>query len=823
MPTVYANLYPAFTSTPLPLRSCIVKRIMLQRKERLPLHFRGNTSSWGGSLPPPARIFFFLQLLLNRYNHFIVYCIFARIFLTSAHEISEADELDQYEQADKEQQLFEEEVLRGMQSFLQHEQQELVQEMEVEIARMTERRERLDFNWWPFDDIGGGGDAASSVVDAPSSVAWEPWQVEFQNLEEYAHHDGNGDLSKEEMREFFFGVDEGHHHDRDWYADQVQHMPDAEYELWQRMGGDDTGNVDDVWSSLDEDWGDHQEDHTVHMTDVQDAIKHNVDSSNDLKQDLNEFRENAGFARWGGTDPLLENEPDATNGHGVNVRSFAIFFDDAKHLDLFKALGGEVAPGEDKPTQHEMEDLFNKLNTDHPGLELTTSGGMDPVSLTLVEQSWAEPPGVHTQALLSMNEILAGLNQHGDHLGLVTGQDTDRHTDMNIHEFFDVHGGTESVRTRPEYAPTLVLDDNHQQTSGDPLHVPDPIAVDHDQDHESAPAPDGAAAASQHEDDHSSSQHGGRSHVHEHGHDAATTHHHHHDQHDAGHQSHHRSHHHHHHPHPSSRHGATPAPSPAREERGGQTTSTPDETTSASSASPAPASPASLATSLTSKMAPVADTVKQHAGEAAVVAGSVAAVGGAALGARRALKAARREQNKNGTTKSEKSSGKTQDLHGDVKKSQGSNTKTSAPLMKEKVTEELPSASSNLQVTQDDEEHAKDGQTVSNDNYEDELSADKGGKDRTRGDEAAEREQQRPVDDLHADSRSSVSKTSTSPEKPEMSSRLKSPSDAETTPTSASSSASSPASTPRSSSATPRRGNLRGTAAFLQKLEKMEK
>ncbi len=109
MPTVYTNLYP-FTSTPLPLRSCIVKRIMLQRKERLPLNFRGNTSSLGGSLPPPARILFFLQLLPSTYNHFIVYCMLAFIILlTSAHKISEAEELDQLDERQ-----FEEEVLRGV-------------------------------------------------------------------------------------------------------------------------------------------------------------------------------------------------------------------------------------------------------------------------------------------------------------------------------------------------------------------------------------------------------------------------------------------------------------------------------------------------------------------------------------------------------------------------------------------------------------------------------------------------------------------------------------------------------------------------------------
>ncbi len=409
------------------------------------------------------------------------------------------------------------------------------------------------------------------------------------------------------------------------------------------------------------------------------------------------------------------------------------------------------------------------------------------------------------ERIISPNEMLAALNTNEGHPGgaleHMPGVGADHH--LSTHEFFHLHDGATDIKNQPdELAPRLQLGENEQTLSNhdDSASLPHHENNDHDAGHHV-----------EHHDEH------------------------HHDP--SSHQHHHRSHH-HHHPHPSRHHGehhetAAPAPSPAQggehhdrdagtTSRSGQTTSTPAQTTSASSASPAPAtSPGSLATSLSSKMAPVADTVKQHAGEAALVAGSVAAVGGAALGARRALKATK-EQNKKGTTKSKKSSDKTPNLHGDVKKSQRSKSNTKSAPLKEKMTEELPSVSPNLQVTQDDEEHAQEGQTASNDNYEDELSADKGGKDRTSGDAAAEEEQQRPVDDLHADSRSSFSKTNTSPEKPKMSSGLKTPSDAETTPTSASSSASSPASTPRSSSATPRRGNLRGTAAFLQKLEKME-
>ncbi len=161
-------------------------------------------------------------------------------------------------------------------SFLQHEQQEVVQEMEVEIARMTERRERLDWGLDFLPGIFGGDDRPAGVFDA------DTWEGQFQQLENYAHHDGNAELSKEEMEDFFFGEDGpdwAPGHGQEFYQDDA--MSDAKYELWQRMGGGEEGSIDDLWDSLDEKaWDDDGNDatsgdnHVVHMTDVQHEIDH---------------------------------------------------------------------------------------------------------------------------------------------------------------------------------------------------------------------------------------------------------------------------------------------------------------------------------------------------------------------------------------------------------------------------------------------------------------------------------------------------------------------------------------------------------------------
>ncbi len=130
-------------------------------------------------------------------------------------------------------------------SFLQHEQSEVVQEMEVEIARMTERRERLDWGLDFLPGIFGGDDRPAGVFDA------DTWEGQFQQLENYAHHDGNAELSKEEMEDFFFGEDGpdwAPGHGQEFYQDDA--MSDAKYELWQRMGGGEEGSIDDLWDSF---------------------------------------------------------------------------------------------------------------------------------------------------------------------------------------------------------------------------------------------------------------------------------------------------------------------------------------------------------------------------------------------------------------------------------------------------------------------------------------------------------------------------------------------------------------------------------------------